>query len=151
MDVEGWCGNPELYARLLFFDQPFGGVLDPTTRKQIIERLNAHTAWASHRIADAAGFDDPNIRKPIWQDEEPPPWVYAIRKLLSIKSQEIWITRANPNWRYYTANKNKFSVTELGQGMAWHLRLAFGSYNPVAIEQNGRCILRPPICSIAYL
>jgi len=142
MGIVGWVGHPELYARLLLFDQPFGGVLEATTHKQVVERLSAHTAWAFHQISEAIGMDHPGIREPSWQDQEPPSWVPAIRKLLSVKSEEIWVTRASPNWRYYTASKNAFSVTELEQGAARRLRLAFGWYDPVVVERENQHVLR---------
>lgn len=54
----------------------------------------------------------------------------------------MWVSRENPDWRYYTAKKNAFSVTELAPNAARLLRLAFPFYDPVATLINDRHVVR---------
>lgn len=80
VDAEGWSGAPELYARLLLFEQPFESVVSPSVAPETARRLKAYTAWASHQIRDAVGLDNPSARQPAWHDEVPPPWVANVRR-----------------------------------------------------------------------
>jgi hypothetical protein len=133
---------PNFTLGCFFFDQPFGGVLARKGYKRTVDRMRAHTAWAYHEVAEAVGLDSPDVRPPDWRDDEAPPWVSEVRKLLGVKSDGIWVTRANPDWKYYTADKNAFSIAELTPNAALRLRFAFGWYDPVAIERGGRHILK---------
>ena len=144
IDSGGFCGSPELYARFLIFDQPLGGVFrkEAHEHEKVFERLLAHTAWAFHRISDAISMELPSVREPSWQDDKLPSWVPTIRALMNVRSEELWVTRKNPNWRYYTANDNAFSVVELEPDAALGLRLSFASYNPKVIRIGGNHVLR---------
>ena len=142
VDVEGFVGSPELSARWLIFDQPSGSIFPKETHNRDYERLLAHTAWAFHRISDAIRMEPPSSREPSWQDDEPPSWVSSIRALMDIGSEELYVTRKNPNWRYYTANDNALSVVELEPDAALELRLAFMGYDPKSIRIGGNHVLR---------
>ena len=141
IDFEGFAGSPELSARWLIFDQPSGGVFQKETHKRDLEHLLAHTAWAFHLVSEAINMEPASSREPSWQDDEPPSWVPPIRALMDIKSEELWVTRKNPNWRYYTANNNALSVVELEPDAALALRLSFVGYDPKSIRIGGNHVL----------
>ena len=142
VDVEGFVGSPELSARWLIFEQPSGGVFPKDTQDRDYKRLLAHTAWAFHGISEAIRMERPNVRKPSWQEDNPPSWVPSIRALMGMKSDELYVTRENPNWQYYTANKNALSVIKLEPERALALRLAMVGYKPKTIRIGRNHILR---------
>ena len=142
VDDEGFAGSPELYARYLIFDQPSGGIYGKKVYDREYKRLLAHTAWAFHGISDVVGMEPPSSREPSWRENEPPSWVPSVRALMDIGSEELYVTRQNPNWRYYTANDNALSVVELEPEAALALRLLFTGYDPKAMKIGGNYVLR---------
>lgn len=142
LKMEGVSGPPELYARLLRFDQPFGHVMHSSSAQQVVALIRAHTAWAYHRLADAVGLDDPRMNKPDWWESEAPSWVSSLCSIAPPDGSEIWVKRSNPNWEYYTAAKNAFSVAKLDVHAATRLRLAIPLYDPVSIKLGRRYVIQ---------
>ena len=142
IDIEGMVGSPELYGRWLVFEQPFGGFLWEEVCEEHLKRLMAHTAWAYHEISETVRMVSPNVRKPSWREETAPSWVQSVRALTQVPSEELWVSRKNPDWQYYTANKNALSIVELNPGAVLGLRRSFAWYNPMAIRIGGNYVLR---------
>jgi hypothetical protein len=141
LKIVGMTGSPEIYARLLRFDQPFGHVMDPTSAPTIVARIKAHTAWASHHIAETVSLADPRECEPKWWEDEAPSWTSSLRSPLREAGHDLWVSRSNPNWKYYTAANNAFSVAELDNDAAKRLRIAFMSYEPVSVQLGRRHVL----------
>ena len=64
----GWCGSPEIGARFMFFDQPYGTALSEAEFELHRSRLLAHTAWAAHDLLDAFRFGGGGTKIPKWSD-----------------------------------------------------------------------------------
>ena len=142
IDMEGMCGSPEVYQRWLVFDQPFGGVFQRRVHERHWKQLLAHTAWAYHAIADAIGMKPPSVRQPSWHEDAEPSWLGALRALVEVKGEELWVSRENPDWQYYTAGENAVSVVELRPGAALRLRASVGQYNPTVVRIGENEVLR---------
>jgi hypothetical protein len=141
VDEEGWGGPDETYSRALIVRQPFNALLRKSEAAQF-KRLQAHTAWASHLLANALSLREFQETAPEWQ-EESLPWLEAVRSHLGGKPRfELFVERVNPDWRYYKAN-NKITLLELPPGHALLLRRAFCFYMPQSVQQGTRLSGRP--------
>jgi hypothetical protein len=134
---EGFVGAPEIYERYLLFDQPFGSVLPKENADPIIRRIKAHTSLIHHLVQDLTEMDQ--NEEPYWDHSAPPDWLPAVRRVAGGGTDyEIWITRRNPNWRYYRNKTGSTSVVEFTGANAEMLPWLFLGYSATSVERKAR-------------
>jgi hypothetical protein len=138
IDVEGFGGQPELYERVVLFDQP--DYLRGKPSSEQIDFLKAYSAHAAHLMGWICGLEHEAVKKRQWDDRRAPNWVKHVRKLIKRRDPELWVTRSNPDWRYYTASGNALSVVEFLRPFI--LRDLLHYYRPLASTRGARHVIR---------
>jgi hypothetical protein len=139
VDHSGFGRPGEIYSRALIVRQPLGPFFRPLDTKQF-DRLRAHTAWASHKLADAFTLRELQENEPRWR-EDSLPWLDKVRSHLGGQDKtELFVERVNPVWRYYKANST-MTLLELPPAGALALRNAFSFYVPQSVQQGTRLII----------
>jgi hypothetical protein len=140
LDEGGFVGPREIYARVLYFLQPFDRFF-AAKHLNLAQLLAAHTAVAAHELYHVLGLTSPEEQEPKWQ-EETLPWLQLVRDHLGGEdANEMFVERRNPDWRYYFAPGSFVSILELPpRQMSW-LRHACRHYAPVSSSQGNRLIV----------
>lgn len=142
IDYVGWGGPPELYGRVVLFEQSLDPLVQGAHSEDTARKLKAQVGLAYHVIADVINDQNPRVAPPSWDEETEPPWLAGVRKLLPAKNKrDIWITRSNPDWQYFSSEDNAVSVTVLPRGACVQLRGLFIDYKPSGLKRGKKTVL----------
>lgn len=139
VDIEGWCGFPELESRVLIFHQLSSSIGAIAQRsEQAKAQLSAHSAWAWHALSEVFGWEHLGKGDDSWSDQ-PPPFCERIRHFLSWQPTDTLMgVRKKPDWMYFSDHKHGISIVVFPLHCALPLRLALAAYEPEALQGQQR-------------